>query len=106
MLPANAYVIRPASDTDEPALLRLAALDSQRPLEGPMLAAEIEGAVAAAISLRDGRVVADPFARTGPLTTQLRMRASGLRAHERTPSVAARMRAALPPAALARPTTA
>jgi hypothetical protein len=102
MLPANSHVIRRASESDEASLLRLAALDSQRPLEGPVLAAEIDGAVAAAISLRDGRMIADPFARTGTLTTLLRMRASGLRAHDRTPSVAARMRAALEPAAPAR----
>ena len=52
MLPANTYVIRPATDDDQPALEALAELDSQRPLHRPALIGEIDGRPAAAISLR------------------------------------------------------
>ena len=61
MLPANTYVIRQATVDDERALRGLAELDSQRPLDGPVLIGEIDGRAAAAISLADGRAVADPF---------------------------------------------
>jgi hypothetical protein len=88
MFAANTYVIRRVEVVE-----RLAELDSQRPLAGPALLGEIDGRPAAAISLEDGRVVADPFQPTANLITLLRMRASGLRAHERTPALRDRLRA-------------
>jgi hypothetical protein len=91
MFPANAYVIRSATDADADTLRRLAALDSQRALSGPVLIGEIDGAPAAAVSVSDERVVADPFRRTARLTPLLRMRARSLRAVERTPSVRERL---------------
>ena len=45
----------------------LAMLDSARPLAGAVLVAESDGLVLAAISLKDGRVVADPFFPTADL---------------------------------------
>jgi hypothetical protein len=53
--------IRPAREADEQALAVLAQLDSARPLDGERLVAESDGRLVAAISLADGRVVADPF---------------------------------------------
>lgn len=73
---AQTHTIRPATDDDACALRWLAALDSQRQLAGPALIGEIDGIPAAAISLRDGRVAADPFQATAVLTRLLRIRAS------------------------------
>jgi hypothetical protein len=87
MFAANTYVIRHVIGAE-----RLAELDSQRPLTGPALVGEIEGRPAAAISLDDGRVVADPFQHTSQLVAQLRMRARGLREHARTPALRDRLR--------------
>jgi hypothetical protein len=91
MFAANAYVIRHVAGAE-----RLAELDSQRPLTGPALVGEIEGRPAAAISLADGRIVADPFQHTSALVAQLRMRAHALSEHERTPSLSERLRERLP----------
>ena len=44
-----------------------------------MLVAEVEGKILAALSLADGRVVADPFSRTAELRTMLELRAKQLR---------------------------
>ena len=97
MFSSNTYAIRLATEDDAPALRRLAALDSRPALSGPALVGEIDGAPAAALSLTDGRVVADPFVPTAGLAVHLRLRAAGLLAHEREPSLAARIRAALIP---------
>jgi hypothetical protein len=93
----NAHSIRKATPADVPALGRLAALDSQRPLTGRVLVAEIGGQPAAAISLADDRVIADPFQHTAVTRQGLRIRSQALRAYERTPSLADRMRQALAP---------
>lgn len=98
MFPANIYVIRPAVDGDASALRRLAALDSRPPLIGRVLVGEIDGAPAAALSMYDGRVVADPFQATAQLLVLLRMRAHALRAYEATPSLSRRVADALAPA--------
>lgn len=87
MFPANAHIIRTASDSDGHGLRRLAELDSQRPLGGHILIGEIGGRPAAALSLNDGRVVADPFQHTAQLTQSLRLRAAALQAAAKTPSV-------------------
>jgi hypothetical protein len=68
-------VLRADRPTDDAALRHLAALDSARPLRGPRLVAEIGGAPVAALSLEDGRVVADPFVRTAEAVELLRLRA-------------------------------
>lgn len=72
--------VRRAGHGDEIALVRLAALDSAAPLAGDVLIAEVGGTPIAAISLADGRVVADPFERTADIVELLRMRAKQLRA--------------------------
>lgn len=92
MFPANAHVIRPATEEDVRALWQLAQLDSQRPLGGNLLIGEIDGEPAAAISLNDNRVVSDPFQHTAQLTQLLRMRAASLTAVAETPSLRERMR--------------
>jgi hypothetical protein len=97
MYAADAYNIRKATETDGPDLRRLAELDSQRPLSGPALVAEIGGEPAAAISLADGRVIADPFQLTGVARQMLRLRSGALQAYSHTPSLNERIRKALAP---------
>jgi hypothetical protein len=94
MIAANS--IRFATEDDAHALRGLAELDSQRPLTGDVLIAQINGIPAAALSLRDGRAIADPFQRTDHLLANLRMRARATRAYDITPSVRERVLAALP----------
>ena len=68
-------LIRRACADDEAGLLRLAALDSARPPAGPLLVAELDGVLSAALSLDDGSAIADPFQATAPALDLLRMRA-------------------------------
>ena len=106
MFPANAYVIRRATEDDAYALSRLAELDGQRPLGGQVLIGEIDGRAAAAISLIDYRVVADPFEATATLGAMLRMRAQAIHAYHRTPSLRQRMLAGVRVTGVWRPATA
>ena len=101
MYPANHHIIRPATARDDITIESLSALDSQRPIAYPALIGERDGRAVAAISLADGRVVADPFVRTSQLVAVLRMRAGALRAHADEPSLRKRIRAGLRPAAQA-----
>jgi hypothetical protein len=73
-LSLDTVVIRPGYPEDDRALSRLAMLDSRRPLTGPVLVAERDGRLLAAISADDGRAVADPFAPTAGLVALLRVR--------------------------------
>jgi hypothetical protein len=97
MYPTNAYNIRPATEADESALRELAELDSRRPLAGPARIGEIDGKPAAAVSLIDGRVIANPFERTAVLTQILHMRLGAMRASSQTPSLPDRLGIALAP---------
>lgn len=96
MFAANTYMIRMTTDEDARALRRLGELDSQPPLAGRALIGEIDGTPAAALSLGDGRVTADPLRRTDHLVACLRVRAQALQAYEATPSLRERLLAALP----------
>jgi hypothetical protein len=68
--------IRTARSGDEPALRRLAALDSADPIAGPALVAEVDGELRAALSLDDQRVIADPFHATSQLVVLLEVQAA------------------------------
>jgi hypothetical protein len=96
MFVANAHPIRFAIEDDADTLRRLAERDAQRPLDGRVLIGQIDGKPAAALSLDDGRVIADSSRRTDRLVASLRMRAGAIRAFEATPSVRERLIAALP----------
>jgi hypothetical protein len=76
----DTVTIRHAGSQDAVALKLLAMLDSIGPLTGPVLVAESEGLVLAAIALEDGRVAADPFFPTADLVALLRARAERLNA--------------------------
>jgi hypothetical protein len=81
---AQSVTIRRAYPDDEPALRRLAALDSAPAPAGEVLVAEVGGELHAAIAVADGAAVADPFRRTADLVELLRLRAA--RAQAATPS--------------------
>jgi hypothetical protein len=76
MSPASTIVIRRAVTGDIAGLARLATLDSARPLTGEVLLAEHDGQPRAALSLRDGRTIADPFLPTAGDVELLRTRAA------------------------------
>jgi hypothetical protein len=97
MYPTNAYIIREATAADDRALHRLAELDSAPPFCGPALIGEIDGLPAAAVSLFEGRVIADPFQPTAVVRQLLQMRLNTLRAYSSIPSLPERLRAAMRP---------
>ncbi len=68
----SSLLIHRARTNDSRELNRLAALDSSDPLQGDILLGRIDGELRAALSLSDGRVVADPFARTAHIVRTLR----------------------------------
>jgi hypothetical protein len=70
--------LRQAETNDAGSLKRLAQLDSRPLPPGPLLIAEREGRVDAALSLSNGETVADPFRATGELCELLRSRATAL----------------------------
>jgi hypothetical protein len=76
----DAVVIRAARDADLAALHDLAELDSAAPLSGPVLVALVDGCPWAALGVDDGRVIADPFRRSGAAVELLRLRRAQLRA--------------------------
>ena len=74
--------IRPGYADDHLALVRLAALDSAQVPAEPLLVAEMDGEMSAALSLRDGTSIADPFRPTAAVVALLRAHAATA---ERTP---------------------
>jgi hypothetical protein len=80
----NNVTIRWATPADRPALERVAGLDSKHVPTGPLLIAEVDGRVWAALSTHDDTAVADPFVPSGSLVTLLATRASQLRKSRRT----------------------
>jgi hypothetical protein len=94
MFAPNAYRIRFATAEDADTLRRLAERGSQQPLRGRVLIGQLDGTPAAALSLLDGRVIADSFPRTDQVVAALHMRAGAIRAYEATPSLRDRLRAA------------
>ena len=59
---------------DRRALAKLAAVDSRAPLAGPVLGAEVDGELLAAISIDGSELVANPFRPTSELSALLRAR--------------------------------
>jgi hypothetical protein len=52
---------RPSTESDAPVLRRLAELDSASPIAGEVFLAEHDGHAVAAVSVDEGRAIADPF---------------------------------------------
>ena len=97
MFDTNTDHIRFATEEDADTLRSLAERASQQPLGGRVLIGDIDGTPAAALSLQDGRVLAESSRRTARLVVALRLRAGTIRAYEATPSVRERLVKALPP---------
>jgi hypothetical protein len=77
--------IRRLGDNDAGALARLAELDSSRVPMGPVLGAEVGERLMAAISIANGRVLADPFSPTAELQGLLKVRVAQLNGKGRRP---------------------
>jgi hypothetical protein len=75
---APVIALRLAGHDEASQLAELASLDSQRPLNGDVLVALVDGQLVAAISLVDGRVVANPLRRTVEVRALLQTRAAQL----------------------------
>ena len=58
--------------------MRLAQLDSSAVPAGDILIAELQGSVVVALSLADGRVIADPFLATSDVAELVHLRAEQL----------------------------
>ena len=89
--------VRFATEADLGNLTRLCVLDSTPALSFPVLVAESDDVVVAAVSLADGRAAADPFRPTADVLTLLRVRADQLASERAT--VRRRLRARFSPAA-------
>jgi hypothetical protein len=76
---ADAIMIRIAGEEDSAELKRLAQLDSTPLPTAPLLVAFADGRAVAAISLRDGTAVADPFRRTAEIMAMLEARLTQVR---------------------------
>jgi hypothetical protein len=67
--------LRLATSADRSALARLAELEQTVSPQEPILLGEVMERTVAALSLRDGRVIADPFTPTAELVELMRLRA-------------------------------
>jgi hypothetical protein len=83
----DGVLLRTARADDDADLIRLAALDSARPLAGPALVAEQDDAIVAALCLSTGRAVADPFVPSLHLVELLRRHAASRQAPAAPPRV-------------------
>jgi hypothetical protein len=72
---STALSIRTARHEDYASLWTLASLDSRLLPEEPLLVAEADGAIVAALSLETGESIADPFRRTSDIVAMLQLRA-------------------------------
>ena len=71
--------IRRAAAVDEPELMRLAALDERELPRGERLIALLAGRPVAAVEVRSGSTVADPFVPTSAIVELLGLRAAQVR---------------------------
>jgi hypothetical protein len=75
---------------EESGVLRIAALDSAKVPAAPLLVAEVDGHVRVALSIPEGRAIADPFHPTRDLVDLLEAHADAIRRATR-PSLLRRM---------------
>jgi hypothetical protein len=75
--------VRLLGEADRPALARLAGRDSAEMPVGDVLGAHLGASLVAALSLADGRAVADPFRPSRPALELLQLRARQLGAPRR-----------------------
>ena len=80
MINSSVIAFRSATADDDRVLRDLSELDSARPVQRPAVLAIVDDAPVAAVSLSDGRIVADPFTRTEDVVAMLRARVAALAA--------------------------
>ena len=81
----GSLAVRRGRPADAAELADQAALDSARALTGDTVVGEVDGRIVAAVSLHDGRVVADPFAPTADVVEVLRLHTAGARSAKARP---------------------
>jgi hypothetical protein len=79
-LEPESIMIRPLREDDVSAVELLAELQERPVPPGPLLLAEVEGTIEAAIGLESGETVANPFSESGAAVSLLHVRAAQLRA--------------------------
>ena len=79
-LEPETITIRPLQENDVAAVEQLAELEESSVPPGPLLVAEIEGTIEAAVAVEGGETVANPFSASGEAVSLLRLRAAQLRA--------------------------
>ena len=82
--PVDDVTLRLCTVQDDPALERLAQLESRELPGGRFVVAEVDGELVAAVPLAGGAPFADPFRKTAHLLPLLRARARQLDARHRT----------------------
>jgi hypothetical protein len=92
MFSATAYKIREARVDDVPELVRLGWATEDEWPTGMILVGEIHGVVAGALAVDDNRSVMADVPNAPHLLAHMRMRAAGIEAYRRQPSVAERFR--------------
>ncbi|HET9507397.1 MAG TPA: hypothetical protein VFO81_05585 [Gaiellaceae bacterium] len=97
MLSANTFTIRDASVADVPELVRLGWATEEDWPAGRILVGEIRGVIAAALAVDENRTVYAAVPGAPYLLAHIRARAAAMEAHERTPSLAERIRERLQP---------
>jgi hypothetical protein len=97
MYSANAYVVRPVKVEDVPELVRLGWATQEEWPQGRILVGEIDGVVAAALAIDEGRALTAAVPGAPRLLSHMRARAAGMTAHARTASLADRIRERLRP---------
>ncbi len=78
--PTTRVTLRYGAAADSEGLRRLAQLDGAVPPRNPVLIAEVDGRLRAALPLDGGAPIADPFHRGAELVELLRIRAGQLHA--------------------------
>jgi hypothetical protein len=71
--------IRPLREDDVAAVHRLAELEERPVPPGPLLLAEVEGTVEAAVGVEGGEALANPFVASAEVVSLLELRAGQLR---------------------------
>ncbi len=79
-LEPESITIRPLQEADVPAVEVLAELDERPVPPGPMLLAEIDGSIEAAIGIQGCETIANPFSGSAGAVSLLHVRAAQLRA--------------------------
>lgn len=69
-------IIRPAQQADRGEVERLSELEGRPAPAGPLVVAEVDGRLWAAVSIAGGDAVADPFQPSGPMVAAARAHAT------------------------------